>query len=93
MRRSSINTDNITDPLLSRKIDNATAGLRPSFAKSLYRLSEDNAATITDYVQSMKQEINLSNNYRKNVIGILCAFSQYNNKPFKEITRYPCIPG
>lgn len=51
------------------------------------RLSEDNAGTITDYIQSLKEEINASNNYRRNVIAILCSFSEYNNKPFRQITR------
>jgi hypothetical protein len=75
------------DSLLARKIDNATAGLRPFLAKALCRLSEDNAGTITDYIQSLNEEINASNNYRRNVIAILCSFSEYNNKPFRQITR------
>jgi integrase/recombinase XerD len=72
---------------LTKKINVATAGLRTSFAKSLHKLSADNAMTITDYIQSIQQEINLSSNYRKNIIEILCAFSEHNNKPFNVITR------
>jgi hypothetical protein len=62
---ATTNTTAAVDSLLSRKIDNATAGLRPSLAKALYRLTEDNAETITDYIQSLKEEINASNNYRR----------------------------
>jgi len=84
---TSTNTIAAVDSLLARKIDNATAGLRPFLAKALCRLSEDNAGTITDYIQSLNEEINASNNYRRNVIAILCSFSEYNNKPFRQITR------
>jgi integrase len=84
---STNTTTAAVDSLLARKIDNATAGLRPFLAKALCRLSEDNAGTITDYIQSLKEEINASNNYRRNVIAILCSFSEYNNKPFRQITR------
>jgi hypothetical protein len=84
---STNTTTAAVDSLLARKIDNATAGLRPFLAKALCRLSEDNAGTITDYILSLKEEINASNNYRRNVIAILCSFSEYNNKPFRQITR------
>jgi hypothetical protein len=57
---STNTTTAAVDSLLARKIDNATAGLRPFLAKALCRLSEDNAGTITDYIQSLNEEINAS---------------------------------
>jgi hypothetical protein len=76
-----------TNILLDKKIENATAGLRPSFAKALYNIPEDNVLTIVAYIQAMKSEINPSNNYRKNIIEILCTFSEHNDKPFNTVTR------
>jgi hypothetical protein len=71
---STNTTTAAVDSLLARKIDNATAGLRPFLAKALCRLSEDNAGTITDYIQSLKEEINASNNYREKCYCYLMFF-------------------
>ncbi len=79
-----------TNIFLDRKIEDITAGLRPYFSKTLYKISsssEENALTIVNYVLAMKTEINPSDNYRKNNIEILCRFSEHDNKPFKQITR------
>jgi hypothetical protein len=77
-------------PLLDRKIEEATAGLLSSFAKQLLSIGEDkaNIETIVKYIAAIKSEINLSDNYRKDLIALLSRFSKYNdNKPFSESTR------
>jgi hypothetical protein len=50
-----------TNIFLDRKIEDVTAGLRPSFSKALYGISsssEENALTIVNYILAMKTEIN-----------------------------------
>jgi integrase len=40
------------------------------------------------YIATMKNEVNLSDNYRKDLIEVLVRFSKYNdNRPFKDLTR------
>jgi hypothetical protein len=51
---------------LDRKIDDATAGLRPEFSRDLHSISEANALTIANYILAMRVEINLSDAYRWN---------------------------
>jgi hypothetical protein len=75
-------------PILERKIDETTAGLPSSFAKHLCSTGENNAITIVEYIDAVKNEVNLSDNYRKDLIESLSRFSKYNdNKPFKDLTR------
>ncbi len=77
-----------SSPLLDRRIEETAAGLPYSYAKQLHSVSKDNAATIIDYLAAMKNEVNLSDNYRKDVIELLSRFSKYNdNKPFKDLMR------
>ena len=77
-----------SSPLLDRRIEVTAAGLPYSYAKQLYSISKDNAATIIDYIAAMNSEVNLSDNYRKDVIELLFRFSKYNdNKPFKDLIR------
>ncbi len=84
-----------TNIFLDRKIEDVTAGLRPSFSKALYEISsssEENALTIVNYILAMKTEINPSDNYRKDNIKLLYIFSKYSrNKSFKAITREDII--
>jgi integrase len=55
-------------------------------------VSEANAATIIDYIAAMKTEINLSDNYRKDLLQLLYRFSKYcDNRPFKDSTRTDVI--
>jgi hypothetical protein len=70
-------TANIS-PLLERKIEETSAGLQKAFARHLSSISEDNAATIIEYIAAMKSEVNLSDNYRRDIIEVLCRFSRYN---------------
>lgn len=77
------------DVLFDRKIQDVTAGLIPYFQKLLYRLSKENGWTIANYIMSMRTEMNLTNNYRRDVVKVLAHFSIfYNNKSFKQVTRY-----
>jgi hypothetical protein len=75
-------------PLLDSKIENTAAGLPLSYGKHLRSAGEDNAVTVIRYIAAMKNEVNLSDNYRKDLIEALSRFSKYNNnKPFKDLTR------
>jgi hypothetical protein len=63
-----------TDALFDRKIDLVTAGIDQFFASKLRTLPEHNALTIIEYVLAMKNEINLSDGYRRlNIYKYLCA--------------------
>jgi integrase len=79
-------------PLFDRKIENATAGIKPGSKKILQRISKKNAIIIADYITSLQTEINPSDHYKKNIIMLLCKFSQHNNdKPFEQMTRQNII--
>jgi hypothetical protein len=59
-------------PILERKLQNITDGIRPAFLNMLYTLSEVNASIIAEYISTMKTEINLSSNYKQDTIMALC---------------------
>jgi integrase/recombinase XerD len=87
-------TENIVkcSPLLDRKIEEAGEGLPASYTRQLHSISEENAAIIIEYIAAMKSEVNLSDNYRKDLIEALTRFSKYNNnKPFKDLSRTDII--
>jgi hypothetical protein len=79
--------------LLDRKIDEITAGLQASYGKNLRLITnQQNLSIIVEYMQAMKVETNLSDEYRKNTIEALTRFSnKNNNKSFKDITREDII--
>ena len=84
-------TRNIS-PILDMKIDETTAGLSSYYVKYLRSVDAMNGVTIVDYMAAMRIEVNLSDHYRKNVIELICRFSNYNKgKPFKDITRTDII--
>jgi hypothetical protein len=58
------NTNN-NDPLFDRRIDLVTEGIGAFFDSKLRELPYNNALTIIDYILSMKNEINLSDGFRK----------------------------
>jgi integrase len=65
-----------------------------SFAKQLLSIGEDkaNIETIVKYIAAIKSEVNLSDNYRKDLIALLSRFSKYNdNRPFSDLTRSDVI--
>jgi integrase len=71
------------------EIEEATAGLTNGFKAMILRLrNQDNALIIAKYVLSMKNEVNLSDNYRCSLIRSLTYLSKFHEtKPFKQITR------
>ncbi|MGB7953866.1 MAG: hypothetical protein WCF23_07775 [Candidatus Nitrosopolaris sp.] len=81
--------------IIKTKIENITEGLSSDCFNLLYNRvlpasrGRENALTICDYISSLKSEINISDNYRKNNILLLGNFSIFfkNAKTFKEITR------
>ena len=77
------------DALFDRKIDLITEGIDPFFASKLRELSEDNALTLINYILTMKNEINLSDGYRKLNIYVFYSVSKFFNhkKTYKELTR------
>ena len=91
MANTTIEKRSYTSLLLlffDRKIEAATAGLPCEYSKLLYKIPKDNALIIANYIIiSMKTEINLSDNYRKDLIKLLsrlsmfcCSSSSNNNK-------------
>jgi len=84
--------NNKIDSLFDRKIESVTRGLRPDANRYLQSISLPNALVIIDYITSMRTEINLSDNYRRDLIILLCRFSRTNHhKPFEQITRQDVI--
>src|ERR687888_669930 len=70
------------------KIENATEGLPPNCFHRLYDRvlllaagpkGKQNALTICDYIFSLRSEINPSDNYRRDVIKLLCNLSMFFN--------------
>ena len=73
------------------EINEATAGIPNYFKNMILRLrNQDNALTIARFILATKNEINLSDGYRKSLISNLTDLSKvYDNKakPFSEMTR------
>jgi integrase/recombinase XerD len=65
-----------------------TLELSNRFRNAFNDLSQVNASTIANYIQSLKIKINLSDHYMKDVVLLLCKFSKYNNnKSFGDLRR------
>jgi hypothetical protein len=79
----------INQDILDRKIDFATAGVRPYIHRDLTEnVSPKNALTLAEYIVAMKTENNLSDSYRATTIELLSILSKFhNNKPFLLMTR------
>jgi integrase len=77
------------DSLFDRKIGLVTEGIDSFFGSKLRELPEDNALTIVNYILSLKNEINLSDGYRKLNIYVFYSISKFfnNRKTYKELTR------
>jgi hypothetical protein len=85
--QEQINTNTSNAFLLDRKIEVTTAGRPAVYSKLLYSISIENALCVIDYIFSLI-EVNLSDNYRKDLINLLTKFSKSkDNKLFKVITR------
>lgn len=63
------------------------------YVNCLRTLRPENAMIIVNYIQAVRTEINLSDNYRKLNIFLLSDLSKFhndndnNNKPFKQMSR------
>jgi hypothetical protein len=80
--------DNIPPYILDREIEKVSAGLSTGFSRMLRSIPEKNALTTVDYILAMEIEINLSDNYRRDIIKLVTRFSKFhNNKSLKLITR------
>jgi integrase/recombinase XerD len=89
---SKIQSSNSKSAILDRKIEETAGGLPASFSRSLRIISEENAATIIDYIAAVRIEVNLSDHYRKDLIEILSRFARSTgNKHFKDVTRNDII--
>jgi hypothetical protein len=82
---------NENDPLLDKKIEDIGAGILPYYSILLHNLSlsnKENALTIISYINAMRIEANLSDNYRRELIRLLSTFSNYfqNKLSFKHMT-------
>src|SRR5215467_270015 len=77
-----------TKMIINRKISLATQGLQPYVENWLrIRTSNENALTISEYVLSLRREINPSQNYTKMQIRALVELSKYSNqKPSGQLT-------
>jgi integrase len=73
---------------IEMKIDSVTEGLEAQFANKVRRVSMDNRLVIIDYLSSMKLEINISHNHKRNYIRLLHKLSKFHHdKHFKVMTR------
>jgi hypothetical protein len=86
------NTDAVApnnDALFDRKIDPITEGIDSFYVSMLKELSQDNALTIVNYILSMKNEINISDNCRRSNIYTLYRISKFfnNRKSYKDLVR------
>src|SRR5215467_6500762 len=77
------------DGITGRKISFATEGLQPYVENWLrIKTSSYNALTISEYVLSLRREINPSQNYTRMQIQALVELSEYSKqKPFEHMTR------
>ena len=77
MREKEIKTE-IEAFSIPWEIDEATSGLTKSYRNNLLKLrNQDNAVTIAKYIISMKNEVNLSDNYRISLIKTLSRLSNF----------------
>lgn len=74
MLASSVTTTSTT---FDQKIEETAAGLPASYLKMLRVTSEEKTCTIIDYIASVRVEVNLSDNYRKDLIEVLSRFARF----------------
>src|SRR5215467_372931 len=76
------------DGTIGRKISFATEGLQPYVENWLrIKTSNYNALTISEYVLSLRREINPSQNYTRMQIQALVELSEYSKqKPFEQMS-------
>lgn len=80
------NNNSVTS--LERDIEDVCVGLQPQFSKYLHNTADRNVFIIINYINAMRTEVNLSDNYRKDIIKLLSIFSKFNkNKPFNVVAK------
>jgi hypothetical protein len=80
------NNNSVTS--LERDIEDVCVGLQPQFSKYLHNTADRNVFIIINYINAMRTEVNLSDNYRKDIIKLLSIFSKFNkNKTFSIVTK------
>jgi len=90
--RTTTATAGKSNPILDKKIDEIGAGIPAYSSKQLHNISAENAAVIVEYIFAMKNEVNLSDHYRKGLIDILTRFCRFiEDKPFKQSVRADVI--
>ena len=63
-------------------IESATAGLTQQFRNHLDEMSKANALVLANFIDAMRTETSLSDNYRLGIIKIVSLLSRYHdNKP------------
>ena len=72
------NQSHYSSLLVDSNINEIVAGLCHDCFRCLHNISEENVMIIINNIREMRTEINLSNNYRRDTIKLLCKFSQYN---------------
>jgi hypothetical protein len=72
-------TTTVASEIDTRKIEHITQGLASYCFNMLHNRvlpqNRDNAMTMCDYIGSMKHELNLSDNYREDVIMLFCGYA------------------
>jgi integrase len=85
----NLNSKSIETSLIPWEINEATLGIPNCFKNMILTLrNQDNALTIARFILATKNEINLSDSYRKSLISNLSILSKFcDSKPFSEMTR------
>jgi hypothetical protein len=74
--------------VINRKIDLATAGLHRFISKNLTQdISPQDALTVSEYILTMKNEINISDSYREITIKVLYSLCKFGGCNFSNMTR------
>ena len=80
--------------LIPWEINEATAGIAKCFRNIILKLrNQDNALTIARFILSMKNEINLSDNYRMSLLRTLSDLSNFisNEERKRKAKSFPKI--
>jgi integrase/recombinase XerD len=80
--------EDMTTTFRDKKIMELCNGIPTAYINYLHSVGvKENVLTIIKYIHAIQTEINLSLNYKKDLIKLLTKFSNYHNKDFEDITR------
>jgi integrase/recombinase XerD len=80
--------EDMTTTFRDKKIMELCNGIPTAYINYLRSVGvKENVLTIIKYIHAIQTEINLSLNYKKDLIKLLTKFSNYHNKDFEDITR------